>query len=195
MYGGTFDPIHNTHLAIARAALEQGSLDSVLFVVSANPPHKRDATYATAEDRYALVEAALLDEEKLTPSRLELDRRGPSYMADTLDAVHAENPNAKLFLIIGLDSLVDIPKWKAPDRILARAHLLAVPRPGGCDIPSSLDGHYTLLKFSETDLSSTEVRARIAAGEPCDDVLPAAVVDTIRARGLYRECIDNSARK
>ncbi|MBM3289620.1 MAG: nicotinate (nicotinamide) nucleotide adenylyltransferase, partial [Candidatus Hydrogenedentes bacterium] len=102
---------------------------------------------------------------------------------------------AELFLIVGLDSLVDLPRWRAPDRILSRAHLLVVPRPGDAAIPDSVLGKYTLLDFVENDVSSTDIRARIAAGDPCDDVLPCAVSAMIRERGLYRECAPHSARR
>lgn len=192
--GGTFDPPHNTHLDIARAALTQANLDVVYFVVSANPPHKRNATCASAEERYALVEAALENEPRMRASRAELERAGPSYTADTLQEFRAAYPDASLFLIIGLDSLVDLPRWREPARILSLAHLLVVPRPGEPEIPSELQGHYTMLSFTETDVSSTEIRQRIASGEPCEDVLPARVAKQIQDRGLYRECVEHPAR-
>lgn len=194
VFGGTFDPIHNTHLAIARAAREQANLDEVLFVVSANPPHKRGATFASAEDRLALVEAAVADQPGMTASRIELDRSGPSYTADTLDALQQRFPGAELFLIIGMDSLVDLPKWRAPERIVAAAHLLVVPRPGEPAVPDYVKGKYTMLAFRETEVSSTDIRARIEAGDPCHDLLPPAVSDRIQERGLYRECIEDPAR-
>lgn len=194
VFGGTFDPIHNTHIAIARAAREQANLDLVLFVVSANPPHKRGATLAPPEDRLALVRAALAGEAGMEASRIELDRSGPSYTADTLAELQARYPSASLYLIIGMDSLIDLPKWKSPERILGLAHLLVVPRPGRRQVPASLAGRYSMLAFEEAEDSSTEVRSRIAAGEPCDDLLPRAVIDLIQERGLYRECITHTAR-
>ena len=195
VFGGTFDPIHNTHLAIARAARDQANLDLVLFVVSANPPHKRGANLESAEDRLALVEAALISEPDMAPSRIEIDRDGPSYTADTLDALHDQFPDAALFLIIGMDSLIDLPKWRAPERILSRAYLLVVPRPGEDAAPESLRGKYTLLTFPENDLSSTDVRSRLESGDPCTDALPHAVSDLIKLRGLYRECAEHSTRR
>jgi nicotinate-nucleotide adenylyltransferase len=194
VFGGTFDPVHNTHLAIARAAREQAKLDMVLFVVSANPPHKRGATFASAEDRVALVEAAVGRGPGMVSSRIELDRGGPSYTADTLETLHEQHPHAELFLIIGMDSLIDLPKWRSPDRILELAHLLVVPRPGEADVPELVRGRYTMFAFSETDVSSTEIRARIESGDPCADLLPPAVSTIIRERGLYRECTEHTAR-
>lgn len=194
VFGGTFDPIHNTHLAIARAARDQANLDLVLFVVSANPPHKRGANLESAEDRLALVEAALLGETGMATSRIEIDREGLSYTADTLDTLHRQYAGAELYLIIGMDSLIDLPKWRTPERILARAHLLVVPRPGEVDIPELLRGKYTILTFAENHLSSTDVRARLESGDSCTDVLPPAVSELIQQRGLYRECAEHSTR-
>lgn len=194
VFGGTFDPVHNTHLAIARAARDQFQLDEVLLVVSANPPHKLGFNMEAAEDRYALVEAALANERHMAASRIEIDRIGPSYTADTLEMLHNQHPGAEFFLIVGMDSLVDLPKWKTPDRILARAHLLVVPRPGEVSASESLPGKYTMLEFQENGLSSTDVRARLEAGDPCTDVLPLAVSTLIRERGLYRACAEHSAR-
>lgn len=195
VFGGTFDPIHNTHLAIARAARDQANLDLVLFVVSADPPHKRGAMLAPPEDRLALVRVALRNEASMEASRIELDRSGPSYTADTLEEVQAQYPKASLYLIIGMDSLIDLPKWRTPERILKLAHLLVVPRSGRREVPASLAGRYLMLAFEETEDSSTEVRRRIAAGEPCDDLLPRAVIDLIQERGLYRECFTHTARQ
>ncbi|NUM54690.1 MAG: nicotinate-nucleotide adenylyltransferase [Candidatus Hydrogenedentes bacterium] len=194
VFGGTFDPIHNTHLAIARAARQQADLDIVLFVVSAQPPHKHGATFATAEDRLALVEAAVADVPGMRASRIELDRVGPSYTADTLETLHREYPQTELFLIIGMDSLIDLPKWRTPDRILARAHLLVVPRPGDAEIPALVQGRHTMLDFPKSDVSSTDIRARIESGDPCADVLPPSVAALIQQRGLYRECAEHSTR-
>lgn len=186
IFGGTFDPIHDAHLDIARAALEQAALDCVYFVVAARPPHKDSEDQEPPEDRYGLVEAAVAGEPRMKASRAELDRDGPSYMVDTLKGFQATLPNAALELIIGMDSLVDLPSWRDPAGILERAHLLVVPRPGSWDIPPSLAGHYTILGFDQTSLSSTEVRRRIQAGESLDGLAPPAVIKLINQKGLYR---------
>lgn len=194
VFGGTFDPIHNTHLAIARAALRQARLDKILFVVAANPPHKRDATFASADDRMALVEAAVSNLSRMEASRIELERKGASYTADTLEALKAAEPDAEIYLILGMDALMDLPRWKSPERILAAASLLAVPRPGECVVPPMLAGRFELLDFPETDISSTEIRRRIADGDPCEDALPSSVRRLIAERGLYRECAEHTPR-
>jgi nicotinate-nucleotide adenylyltransferase len=186
VFGGTFDPVHNAHLDIARTALAHGQLDRVLFVVAARPPHKRGGPYATAEDRFALVEAAVAGQARFEASRIELDREGPSYSVLTLQTIQDSHPSAELFLVIGQDSLVDLPEWyDAPD-ILERAQLLVLPRPGEWTVPETLDGTYTLLPFEKTGVSSTEVRARVAKGRPIDTLVPDPVAILIESRGMYR---------
>lgn len=192
--GGTFDPIHNVHIDIARAALHFADLDKVLFMVSARPPHKRGEYVATADERLAMVEAALANEPNMEASRLELDREGPSYTVDTLRVLHEQYPGAKLFLIVGLDSLADLPAWKDAEGILAQAHVLAVPRPGDIDVPPAMQDRYTMLPFPAIDESSTEVRDLLAKGEDPEGRVPAAAAELIRQRKIYHGDPSDSAR-
>jgi len=186
VYGGTFDPIHTTHLDIARTALRHAHLDRVLFIVAARPPHKQGEVFAEAQDRLELVRAALADEPAMEASRLELDRSGYSFTVDTLDLLQQQYPGAALYLILGYDSLVELPGWRDPEGIFARAHILAAPRPGVlAPVPPMLAGHYDLLPFQEREVSSTDIRARIAAGEEVRAWLPPAVERLIRQKGLY----------
>ncbi len=186
IFGGTFDPIHHAHLAMARAAMIAGSLDTVLFVVASIPPHKQNDTHASAEDRLAMVEAAVADESGFEVSRIELDREGLSYTADTLRALHMLHPEADLFMIIGEDSLVDFPKWREPAAILDLVHLLVLPRLGiAAPIHDSLTGHYDLVPFEESAISSTGVRDALASGELLSEMIPASVLGVIEERGLY----------
>lgn len=185
VFGGTFDPIHRTHVDIGRAALMHKGLDRVLFVVSADPPHKGDEI-TPADDRYAMVEAALAREPGLEPCDLELHREGPSYTADTMKTLRALYPDAEFFLIIGQDALIDLPGWRSPQDILDEAQLLVLPRPSEArPIPSLLEGHYEMLPFAESLMSSTEVRRRLAEGDAAADCLAPAVLDIARERGLY----------
>ncbi len=186
VFGGTFDPIHNTHCAIARAALREAGLDLVYFVVSARPPHKHDEAVASAEDRLAMVRAAIQDEPDMEASPIELERTGPSYTVDTLRQLEQRFPGTSLFLIIGLDSLVDFLEWRDPLEILNHAKLLVVPRPGlRHSAPEALEGRYQVLPFCESAVSSTDIRARIARGEPIEDLVPLAVTRYIKDRGIY----------
>lgn len=186
IFGGTFDPIHNGHLQVARAALDSAQLDLVLFVVAARPPHKTGDTAAPPEQRFRLVECAVASEPQLETSRLELDREGPSYTVDTLKELHAQQPDVQWSLIIGLDSLVDLPGWKDPGGICARARLLVVPRSGDeFSVPNSLDGKYDMLPFEMIDVSSTEIRGRVSAGESISELVPPSVATMIDSEGYY----------
>ncbi|MFO7976073.1 MAG: nicotinate-nucleotide adenylyltransferase [Candidatus Hydrogenedentota bacterium] len=187
VFGGTFDPIHEAHIRIAKAALKQARLDKVLFVVAAHPPHKsRRELHATSEERFSMVEAALANEPAMEPSRVELDRDGPSYTAETLALLQKQYPNAELFLILGLDSLADMPNWHHPEAILAKAHLLVAPRPGDYDIPPQIQGRYTLLDMTPVEISSTEVRNRAANHEAYEELLPFPVRRYVKKHGTYK---------
>ena len=186
MLGGTFDPIHNAHIEIARSALAAASLDVVLFIIAPSPPHKQEGIVASPEQRMAMIEAALVGESHMEACDLEMKRFGPSYTATTLEQLTDLYPDSELFLILGLDSLIDLPNWRNPKTILALAHILAVSRPG--ETPPTdpiLAGKFDLIPFEETDVSSTEVRRKIKAGEAVDQLLPASVIDVIREGRIY----------
>lgn len=186
VFGGTFDPLHNAHLSLARAALEQAGLHEVLFVVSAAPPHKRGEVSLDAESRYAMVEAALRDEPRMHASRIEIDRGGPSYTAVTLERLQAEHPGARLYLILGMDAVRDLPQWHRPERILELATVLAARRPqADAALPAILRGHCQILDFDEQPLSSTEIRAHLALGRDVHDSLPPVVLALIKKNGWY----------
>jgi len=187
IFGGTFDPIHNAHMDIARTALDRAQLDRIIFVVSARPPHKHDGPCASPEDRLAMVAAAIAGDNRFEVSRVEIDRAGLSYTVHTLEFMAKSNPGADLFLILGLDAFLDLPKWKEPKKILAHARLLVVRRPNLPEAaPPLLEGHYDVLTFPESVLSSTAVRDRIVSGAPCEDVVPGPVARFIREKGIYR---------
>lgn len=189
VYGGTFDPIHNTHLAVARAALREARLDRVIFVVAATPPHKGGDVHADAESRYDMVLAAIADEPRMEASRLELDRDGFSYTVDTLEALHAAHPGAAFFLITGYDMFLDIPKWRQSKKLLSLARILTVRRPGFArPIPPALEGCYDLLPFETSDISSTSIRKQVAAGQDIAALAPPGVAAIIREKGLYHGC-------
>ncbi len=195
VFGGTFDPIHNAHLDIARAAMKHAGLDRVLFVVAARPPHKQDDTFAAPAARFAMVEAALRGEAGMAPCDIELRRAGPSYTADTLRELKRMHPVAELFLILGMDACMDLPQWREPETIVANARILAVPRPGGDGhVPPGLASKCVVLPFKETELSSTDIRDLIASGGGYRAHVPAAVADHIDLHGLYHGRIPDAAR-
>ena len=189
VFGGTFDPLHLGHLAIARTAWEQARLDKVLFVLAANPPHKPEQSITSAEDRVAMAAAALEEEPGFELSRIELDREGLSYTADTLKQLQDAMPGAQLFFIVGYDSALDLPKWRSPADILKRARLLIAPRPQNShSLSPLLDGHYDMLAMPESPLSSSDIRARLQRGEMPANALPRGVARIIREKGLYQSC-------
>ncbi len=186
VFGGTFDPIHHVHLNAARAALDQAGLDRVLFVVSARPPHKKDDTVAAPEQRLAMVRAAIAGEPRFEASDVEFRREGPSYTHETLAELARLDPGSELFLIIGDDSFAEFPTWREPAAILAAATLLVLPRPGKARrAPESMRGKYEYLPFELSDMSSTEIRRRIAAGESISGLVPDAVEVLIRDTRVY----------
>ncbi len=184
--GGTFDPIHNAHLDLARAALKSADLDRVIFVVAARPPHKTGDIVATAEQRLDMVRAAVGDNPHMEASDLEIRRSGPSYTADTLDDLQELYPDAQLHLIMGMDSLLDLPAWRDPKRILNRARLLAVHRDSAeVDIPHVLEGHYDLMPFEPADISSTDLRQKLSSGKDVSAVLPKNVEAVVKREHIY----------
>ena len=188
--GGTFDPVHIGHLSVAvevRAGLD---LDVVLLVVANQPWQKAGLRPLTAaSDRLAVVRAAVEGLEGVEASALEVDRGGTTYTADTLGQLRAAEPEASLFLILGADVARELHTWKRTDEIQRDATLVVVGRPGA---PSgAVDGlrsegwRVEAVTVPALDVSSTDLRARVAAGLPIDVLVPAAAVRQIRERGLY----------
>lgn len=189
VFGGTFDPIHLGHLAIAQTAMAQAHLDRILFVIAANPPHKPGEQVTPAEIRVAMTAAAIAHEPRFEISRLEVDRPGKSYSAETLKLLHESLPDARLYFIVGYDSAVDMPRWYRPEEIVCRARVLIAPRPEiSRPLPPLLEGCSEMLDMPEFHLASSEIRARIHRGETLEDALPAPVTAMIQEKGLYQQC-------
>lgn len=178
VFGGTFDPVHVGHLAIALAALETVPLERVLFVPARHSPLK-DAPVASAADRLAMLVAATRDEPRFVVSPLELEREGPSYTVDTLEALKGEG---ELFLILGSDALADLDRWRSPDRIRALATILVARRP---QAPES-GAHARTFDAPSLEISSHELRARAARGHSLRYLVPDEVWRHIERTGLYR---------
>ena len=186
IFGGTFDPVHVGHLVAAVNARHALGLDRVLLVV-ANQPWQKVGTRVVSgpEDRMAMVSAAVGDVEGLEPSRVELDRSGPSYTADTLAELAAGHPGAELHLIVGADVAEVLHTWERVDEVRRTATLVVVNRPGWRP-PSTLAGwRRVTVGIPELAISSTDLRRRAADGRPLDYLVPAAAVRVIRERGLY----------
>lgn len=128
LFCGTFNPVHNGHLLIAECAFDQYKLDKVLFVTSATPPH-RNTGLLSAEARHEMVEAAVADNSHFEPSRIELDRTGPSYTADTVEQVlEMYGPDVRVYLIIGGDNVRSLREWKKAEYLIEHCHFLVAPR-------------------------------------------------------------------
>ena len=187
IFGGTFDPIHKGHLALALAAKEQARLDKVLFIPANIPPHKTDRCeeMRSAEDRYRMVSLACQGYPGLEASRTEIDRGGISYTIDTLQEIQKVQPDAEIFLILGEDNLKGLSSWHRAEELLCMAHFLVARRYGGK--PKEIQGAaITWLKMPEYPYASSEIRGRIERGEIPAEALPEAVAEYIRTKQLYR---------
>jgi nicotinate-nucleotide adenylyltransferase len=181
VFGGTFDPVHVGHLAIALAALESVPLDRVLFVPVRRSPLKDRDPLASVADRVAMLEAAIVGEPRFALSRVELERDGVSYTVDTLEALRSQG---ELFLILGSDALADLARWRTPDRIRELATILVAARPGA---PEPDPAHHArTFDAPRLDISSRELRARAARGLSLRYLVPDAVWEQIKKRGCYR---------
>ena len=186
MLGGTFDPVHVGHVVAAADARSALSLDRVLFLVAGDPWQKRGRVAASAADRLALVEAAVTGVEGVEASTIEVDRDGPSVTADSLEALSA--PDRALFLLLGADAVANMPTWKRLEDTRVLATVVVIERAG--DIHAEPPGpgwRFERLAIPRLDVSSTDIRDRLASGRPIDGLVPPAVMDLIRARGLYTQ--------
>ncbi|SRR5579875_300735 len=187
VFGGTFDPVHVGHLVAAVNARHDLGLERVLLVVANLPWQKADRAVTPAEDRYAMVEAAVSGVAGLEASRLEIDRGGPSYTADTIAQLHQLEPAAELFLIVGWDVSLELGTWERLEEVKDLATLVVVNRPGALPPEGLVQDGWRLAEVAvpNLEISSTDLRARAASGRPLDYLVPPGAVDVIRARGLY----------
>jgi nicotinate-nucleotide adenylyltransferase len=188
VFGGTFDPIHVGHLVAAVNARHDLGLDRVVLMVANVPWQKAGGRQVSpAEDRFEMVRAAVGGVAGLEAGRLEIDRGGPSYTADTVSQLAALNPSAQLFVIVGWDVSAELGTWERLDEVRDLASLVVVNRPGTAP-PVGLRQHGWRLEevsVPNLDISSTDLRARAAEGRPLDYLVPEAAVRVIRQRGLY----------
>jgi nicotinate-nucleotide adenylyltransferase len=198
VFGGTFDPIHFAHLAVAQEAAEVLGLERVLFVPAGRPPHKLDRDITAAADRLAMVELAIAGNPRFAVEPVEVERAGPSFTVETLELLRAR-PTAsgvepELTLILSSEAYLALPGWREPGRILALARVAVAPRDGypSADaasleppIPGS-DGRITFLDGPRMRLSASELRQRAASGRSVRYLVPDAVAAYIDDHGLYR---------
>jgi nicotinate-nucleotide adenylyltransferase len=181
LLGGSFDPIHEGHVAAARAALRDLGLDRVLFLPTGRPPHKPERRFAPALARYAMVELALLDEPELQVSALELDESAPSYAIETVERLRAERPGDELVLLLGADSLAQLHTWRRWRDLVATTRLGVLARPGWNperiaaaqppDLAAAVTDGIHRATISQVEsvshpASASEIRRRLRAREP-----------------------------
>jgi nicotinate-nucleotide adenylyltransferase len=193
--GGTFNPPHLGHLICAQEAHAQLGLDRVVLMPAGVPPHKAlPPNDPGAAERYELCRLAVAGDARFAVSRGELDRPGPSYTVDTLRLLRAEHPQDELTFIVGGDMAASLPRWREPATILSLATLAVAERQGAKRAaierelaPFAERGRIVFFDMPRIDISSSLVRARVAAGAPIRYLVPDAVAEAIAARGLYRE--------
>jgi nicotinate-nucleotide adenylyltransferase len=186
IFGGTFDPIHTAHLEVAESVRQALGLDRVLLVVANQPWQKEDGrTLTPAEDRYAMVEAAVEGRPGLEPSRLEIDRGGPSYTIDTVRQLKESYPGAELIVVVGSDVVPGLTTWREEPALRDEVTLAVVGRPGVPPVVPPPGWRAVNVPVAPFDVSSTELRRRLEAGGAVQGLVPEAVVRCIRQRGLY----------
>lgn len=194
--GGTFDPVHNAHLAIANEARLELELNEIVFIPAGRPWMKSEALVAAAEHRVAMLQLAIAEKYGFRLSTMEIDRPGPSYTVDTLRKLENEFVGlAELYFIIGWDNLPDLPGWKDSQRIVELSYLVALPRPGYSlpdlnELDKKIPGlcqRLILMERPMVDISATEIREHVAKGQDISNLVPPGVAEYIRENGLYRE--------
>ncbi len=219
--GGTFDPIHVGHLAIAEEARESLELDRIVFVPAGRPPHKPAGAVADPERRFVMVQLAIADNPAFAVSRIEIDRAGPSYTVDTVEALAAGDGQpqdtwqagprdgagvddvTELTLILSAETFSELPTWREPERILEAARLAVVPREGypAPDprwLAKAFPGREARVAYLDGPLvgvSSTDIRERVQAGRSIRYLVPAPVETYIAANHLYRTRSESSKRR
>lgn len=190
--GGTFDPIHYGHLVTAEEALNQFALDEVIFVPTGQPWMKEHDVVSPAEDRYLMTVIATASNPLFRVSRMEVDRRGPTYTVDTLRGLKSQlGAEADLFFVTGADAVLEIVRWKEPGELFELAHFIAATRPG-YDI-AAFEAHapqhnpdVTVMRIPALAISSTDIRRRVEASRPIRYLVPEGVKSYIEKAGLYR---------
>jgi nicotinate-nucleotide adenylyltransferase len=186
--GGTFDPVHHGHLVAASEVASEFGLEEVVFVPTGQPWQKSEREVSPAEDRYLMTVIATASNPQFTVSRVDIDRPGPTYTIDTLTDLRREyGETAEMFFITGADALAAIVGWHRADDLFQLAHFIGVTRPGHqLEDPGFPDGAVSLIEVPALAISSTDCRARVAAGEPVWYLVPDGVVQYISKRRLYR---------
>ena len=204
--GGTFDPVHNGHLALGKQAYEQFKLDEIWFMPSGHPPHKKSRLVTQGKEREDMVKLAIASVSYFVYSDFELKREGNTYTAQTLTLLREAYPQHEFYFIIGADSLYEIEQWYHPELVIKQAVLLAAARPyekeiavtasardieKSNDLQEKFDARIGVIRFEEMDVSSRQIRKAVALGQSIKDLVPGPVAGYIRIHGLYREAFED----
>jgi nicotinate-nucleotide adenylyltransferase len=209
--GGTFNPPHLGHLALARSALEEFGLERVLLMPAHSAPHKRVEGDPGPRERLKMCRLVTGDQAGLAVCGLEIERGGPSYTVDSLRAIHASHEQAELTFIVGADMARTLPSWREPEALLELASLAVAEREDagredvlralaplrtsvGRDVPERRPGDVEFLEMGMVEISSSMVRERVAAGEPVGELVGLAVATYIAEHGLYRARVAAEAK-
>jgi len=191
--GGTFDPPHVGHLILAEEARSQLGLRKVVWVPAGVPWRKGERPVSPAAERLEMVARAISENEAFELSRLETQRTGPSYMVETLETLRGRSEGSELILIMGSDALSDLPNWKEPARLVELARLAVASRAEGDDVLAEVENalpgvreRIAWVKMPRIEISSTDLRRRVAEGRSVRYLVPDAVGDYIHKGGLYR---------
>jgi nicotinate-nucleotide adenylyltransferase len=212
-YGGTFDPVHNGHIEIARAVLRNFAVDELLMILAHRPPHKTTRPIAYAYHRFAMAALATLDEPRMLVSTIELESPERPYTFETIERLRDDlGSNTRLYFVIGADSFEEINTWREPNRLLASTNLIVITRPGHDIDVSHLDEGFQanvvdlrrgknepmtdeasnvhriyLTDYVNTSISSTGIRQRVREGQSVAAMVPAQVAEYIQKYELYRQ--------
>jgi nicotinate-nucleotide adenylyltransferase len=185
LFGGSFDPVHHGHLLLAQDALEQLQLDRLIFIPAGINPHKlQSAPKADGHMRLRMLQAAIAGEERLGVDPMELQRDGPSYTVDTVETLHEQWPEARLFLLLGEDNLPKLHTWHKIERLNQLVDFVCFGRSTEEAMPSASSGVFHLSR--RVDISSTEIRHRIAAGLSIRYLVPESVRAFIYTHAIYQ---------
>jgi nicotinate-nucleotide adenylyltransferase len=190
IFGGSFDPVHVGHLVAAQDACEALDLDEVVFIPAAMAPLRRQHAHLNDRQRLELLRAAITGDPRFVVSTIEIDRGGVSYSIDTARELAALHPESKLFWIIGSDQALQLAKWKDIEKLGELVEFVVLARPGS-HFPKSPPAGVRLHTVDShlINISSTEIRERLAANKPVRHFLPAAVADLIDRHNLYRQTV------
>ena len=183
LFGGTFDPVHTGHLIIAETVCEQANLDVVMFIPSANPPHKNRELMFNADQRFKMLSEAIKDNPHFVVSNIEMQREGPSFTIDTIRKIKADlPPDTEISFIVGRDNLYEMETWKETEAILEECTILAADRICGKkdDIPDWLKKKVVFVKVPLIEISSSEIRERIRESKSIRYLVPDVVADMIK---------------